>query len=49
MMKDLRKKGVSISEISRRLGIDRKTVRKYVKSDRVPKPSTRKWKSKLNL
>ena len=48
MIKDLREKGMSISEISRRLGIDRKTVRKYVKSDRVPRPSTRRRKSKFD-
>ena len=48
MIKDLREKGMSRSEISRRLGIDRKTVRKYMNSDRMPRTSTRKRKSKLD-
>ena len=48
MIKDLREKGMSISEISRQLGIDRKTVRRRVESERVPKPFTRKRRSKLD-
>ena len=48
MMKDLREKGMSVSDISRQLGIDRKTVRKYINSDRVPKQSRRKRKTKID-
>lgn len=48
MIRELREKGMSISEISRRLGIDRITVRKYMKSERVPRSSTRKRNSKLD-
>ena len=48
MIRDMVENGMSISEIARQLGIDRKTVRKYVNSDRVPRPSTRKRKSKLD-
>ena len=47
MIHELRSDGLSISEIGRRLGIDRKTVRKYLQSDcneletvrRQPRPS----------
>jgi transposase len=48
MIKDMREKGMSISDISRQLGIDRKTVRKYINSNRVPKQSRRKRKTKLD-
>ena len=34
MIHELRSDGLSISEIGRRLGIDRKTVRKYLQCDR---------------
>jgi len=34
MIHELRSEGFSISEIGRRLGIDRKTVRKYLQCDR---------------
>ena len=36
MIRNMLDKGLSISEVSRQLGIDRKTVRKYAKSDGVP-------------
>jgi len=36
MIRQLYKKGISISEISRRTGFDRKTVRKYAKSSKHP-------------
>lgn len=36
MLRDLYSQGMSVSEISRHTGIDRKTVRKYVKSDSLP-------------
>ena len=37
MIRNLIDKGLSISEISRQLGIDRKTVRKYAQSDEIPR------------
>lgn len=37
MIRNLIDKGLSISEISRQLGIDRKTVRKYAQSDGMPR------------
>ncbi len=40
---------MSISEISRRLGIDRNAIRKYKNSEMMPRPSSRRRKSKLNL
>lgn len=42
MIRNMLDKGLSISEVSRQLGIDRKTVRKYAKGDGVPvaKPRT---------
>ena len=49
MIHELRSEGLSISEIGRRLGIDRKTVRKYLRlnaddpSDMQRKPRTRKF------
>ena len=36
MIKSMKYKGLSISEISRRLGISRTTVRKYLKSGKLP-------------
>ena len=36
MIKNMVEKGISISEISRQMGIDRKTVRKYTNSRDVP-------------
>jgi len=48
MIREMHRNGMSISEISRRLGIDRKTVRKYLKSDNVPKyTNTRERSSKI--
>ena len=36
MIRSLKDQGLSISEISRRLGISRTTVRRYLKSGKVP-------------
>lgn len=36
MIRSLKDQGLSISEISRRLGISRTTVRKYLKSGKAP-------------
>ena len=36
MIRELYNHGMSISEISRRLHIDRKTARKYAKSKEIP-------------
>ena len=36
MIRNMIEKGISISEIARKLGIDRKTVRKYANSDGIP-------------
>ncbi len=48
-LKDLHNHGVSVSEIARRTGRDRKTVRKYLQSARPPRPRARKRKpSKLD-
>ena len=40
MIKNMVEKGISISEISRQTGIDRKTVRKYANSRDVPLKNT---------
>ena len=48
MIKDMVEKGMSVSEIAKQLGIDRKTVRRYMNSEKVPRPSHRKRKSKLD-
>ena len=48
MIRDMREKGMSVSEIAKQLGIDRKTVRRYMNSEKVPRPSHRKRKSKLD-
>ncbi|MHB8397099.1 MAG: IS21 family transposase [Thermoplasmataceae archaeon] len=49
MIRNMIEKGLSISEISRQLGIDRKTVRKYAQSDEVPQLQTgSKRSSKLD-
>lgn len=48
MIRDMKEKGMSVTEIAKKLGIDRKTVRKYMNSDKVPRPSHRKRKSKLD-
>ena len=48
-LKDLRNQGVSLSEIARRTGRDRKTVRKYLKFSRPPRSRARQKKqSKLD-
>ncbi|GIM46334.1 hypothetical protein DNHGIG_18830 [Collibacillus ludicampi] len=36
MIKDMYKKGMSISDIARELRVDRKTVRKYIQQDSPP-------------
>ncbi len=36
MIRGMKDQGLSISEISRRLGISRTTVRRYIKSGKVP-------------
>ncbi len=48
MIRDMREKGMSVSEIAKQLGIDRKTVRRYMNNEKVPRPSHRKRKSKLD-
>jgi transposase len=48
-LKDLFEQGVSISEISRQTGYDRKTIRKYVGTTEPPLPKKRARKtSKLD-
>jgi len=42
MIRELYEHGMSISEISRRLHIDRKTARKYAKSKEFPRLKERK-------
>ena len=37
MIRNLIERGLSISEVARQLGIDRKTVRKYAQSDELPR------------
>jgi transposase len=46
MMKDMHRKGVSISEIARRTGRDRKTVRKAVRTELSGGPRPRRPKRK---
>jgi transposase len=49
MIKDLRRKGVTISEIARRTGYDRKTIRAVLKGPVSPTPQKRRAKrSKLD-
>ncbi len=42
MIKEMYRKGVSISEIARRTGRDRKTIRQLVTAPLVPSPKARK-------
>ncbi|MED4871215.1 helix-turn-helix domain-containing protein, partial [Geobacillus stearothermophilus] len=39
MIKEMYERGMSISDIARELGIDRKTVRKYIHSPNPPSKS----------
>ena len=49
MIKEMYERGMNISDIARELGIDRKTVRKYIHSPNPPSKSKRKQrKSKLD-
>jgi len=49
MIKEMYERGMSISDIARELGIDRKIVRKYIHSPNPPSKSKRKQrKSKLD-
>ena len=49
MIRELSSQNLSISEISRQTGFDRKTVRKYLKMKTLPGPQKRPGrKSKLN-
>ncbi len=47
MIKELYRKGVSISDIARRTGRDRKTIRKLVTAPLLPEPKERKPKTRL--
>ncbi len=48
MIRELYDHGMSISEISRRLNIDRKTARKYAKSKEIPRYYRNKKSSKIS-
>jgi transposase len=48
MIRELYERGMSISNIARRLQIDRKTVRKYAKSSEIPKYHRDKRPSKID-
>jgi len=37
MIREMKEKGMSVTAIAEQLGIDRKTVRKYMNSDKVPR------------
>ena len=41
MIREMKEKGMSVTAIAEQLGIDRKTVRKYMNSEKVPRPSYR--------
>lgn len=47
MIKELYRKGVSISDIARQTGRDRKTIRKLVTAPLLPEPKERKPKTRL--
>src|SRR5664279_3416442 len=49
MIRDLHRKGVSISEIARRTGRDRKTIRKIITGAVTPKSVQRKRKQATKL
>ena len=49
MIRDLYRKGVSISEIARRTGRDRKTIRKIISGELMPKPTRRQRKQATKL
>jgi transposase len=49
MIRDLHRKGVSISEIARRTGRDRKTIRKIITGELVTKPVRRKRRQATKL
>jgi len=48
MIREKKEKRMSVTAIAEHLGMDRKTVHKYMKSDKVPRPSPSKRKSKLD-
>jgi transposase len=48
MIREMKEKGMSVTAIAEHLRIDRKTVRKYMNSEKVPRPSHSKRKSKLD-
>jgi len=48
MIREMKEEGMSVIAIAKQLGIDRKTVRKYVKSEKVSRLSHSKGKSKLD-
>ncbi len=47
MIKEMYRKGVSISDIARQMGRDRKTIRKLVNAPLLPPPSVRRPKPRL--
>jgi transposase len=49
MIRDLYRKGVSISAIARRTGRDRKTIRKIITGELVTKPVRRKRRQATKL
>jgi transposase len=49
MIRDLHRKGVSISEIARQTGHDRKTIRKIIKGELAPRPVRRRRKQPTKL
>ena len=44
MIREMREKGMSVTAITKQLDIDRKTIRKYMNSEKVPRPSHSKRK-----
>jgi len=48
LLRDLHEQGLSISEMSRQTGLNRRTVRKYVESMKPPQPAQRNGTSKLD-